>query len=42
MNITPPHVKIYVMVPNAFMGYLERGIACSLSLFDMNNISIIA
>jgi len=34
INITPPHVKIYVMEPNVFMGYLERGIACSLSLFE--------
>jgi hypothetical protein len=33
MNITPPHVKIYVMEPNVFLGYLERGIACSLIFF---------
>jgi hypothetical protein len=33
MNITLPHVKIYVVEPNVFMGYLERDIACSLSLF---------
>ncbi len=24
------HVKRYVMDPNVFLGYLERGIACSL------------
>ncbi len=29
---TPPCVKIYVMEPNVFTGYLERGIACSLSI----------
>jgi hypothetical protein len=26
---TPPHVKRYVMELNVFMGYLERGNACS-------------
>jgi len=30
---TLPHVKKYVMDPNVFLGYLERGIACSLSIF---------
>ncbi len=28
---TPPHVKRYVMEPNVFLGYLEKGIACSLN-----------
>jgi hypothetical protein len=30
---TPPHVKRYVIEPNVFIGYLERGIAYSLNLF---------
>ena len=30
----PPSFKIYVMEPNVFIGYLVRGIACSLSLFE--------
>jgi len=30
---TPPCVKRYVMEPNVFLGYLERGNACSLSCF---------
>jgi hypothetical protein len=30
---TPPHVKKYVMEPNVFMGYLEKGIACLFILF---------
>jgi hypothetical protein len=29
---TPPCVKIFVMEPNVFLGYLERGIACSSSI----------
>jgi len=29
---TPPHVKRYVMEPKVFMGYLERGITCSLNI----------
>jgi hypothetical protein len=33
MNNTPPHVKRYVMQPNVFLGYFEKGIACSLNLF---------
>jgi hypothetical protein len=28
LRSTPPHVKRYVMEPNVFLGYLERGIAC--------------
>jgi hypothetical protein len=31
---TLPCVKRYVMEPNVFLGYLERGIACSLSFFE--------
>jgi hypothetical protein len=30
---TPSHVKRYVMEIYVFLGYLERGIASSLSLF---------
>jgi hypothetical protein len=30
---TTPHVKRYVMELDVFLGYLERGIACSLSFF---------
>jgi hypothetical protein len=33
MNNTLTHVKRYVMKPNVFLGYFERGIECSLSLF---------
>ncbi len=29
----PPRVKRYVMEPNVFMEYLEKGIACSLNIF---------
>ncbi len=29
---TPPCFKIYVMEPNVFFGYLEKGIVCSFSL----------
>jgi hypothetical protein len=29
----PSHVKRYVMDTNVILGYLKRGIACSLSLF---------
>jgi hypothetical protein len=28
----PPHVKQYVMEPSVFMGYLEKGITCSLNI----------
>jgi hypothetical protein len=28
---TPPCVKIYVMEPNVFLGYLKSGIACLVS-----------
>ncbi len=37
INITPPHVKIYVIDPNIFLGYLERGIACYWVFLGMNN-----
>jgi hypothetical protein len=46
---TLPHVKIYVMEHNVFLGYLKRGVACSLNLFgheqylfnslDQNNLT---
>jgi hypothetical protein len=29
---TPPHVKKYVMEPNVFLGYLEKGNARSLNI----------
>jgi hypothetical protein len=28
---TPSRVKIYVMEPNVFLGYLKRGIACLMN-----------
>ncbi len=47
-NITP-HVNIYIMEPNVFLGYLEKGNALSLSPFkhehylfnsmDQNNLA---
>jgi hypothetical protein len=30
---TLPYVKIYVMEPNVFLGYLKRGIACLMNPF---------
>jgi hypothetical protein len=46
---TFPRVKRYVMEPNVFLGYLERGNACLLNLFgheqypfnslDQNNLA---
>jgi hypothetical protein len=30
---TPPHVKIYVIEPNVFLGYPKRGIACLVDLY---------
>jgi hypothetical protein len=49
LHNTLPCVKRYVMEPNVFMGYLKKGIACSLSLFgheqypfnslDQNNLA---
>ncbi len=38
---TLSHVKIYVMEPNVFLGYLEKGIASVLNSFGMNNTLII-
>jgi hypothetical protein len=48
---TPPHVKIYVMEPNVFLGYLKRGIACLVSpsgheqyssnILDQNNSAMV-
>jgi hypothetical protein len=32
LHNTLPCVKIYVMEPNVFFGYLEGGIACSLNI----------
>jgi hypothetical protein len=32
LSKTLPHVKRYVMEPNVFLGYLDRGIACSLNI----------
>jgi hypothetical protein len=33
LHNTLPCVKIYVMEPNVFFGYFERGIACVLNSF---------
>ncbi len=33
MNNTFPCVKRYVMEPNVFLGYFEKGIACLLNFF---------
>jgi hypothetical protein len=30
---TFPHVKIYVMEPNVFLGYIDRGIVCLVNPF---------
>ncbi len=38
---TPSHVKIYVMEPNVFLRYLEKGIACSLCLFGQEQYPLI-
>jgi len=43
---TPSRVKIYVMEPNVFLGYLKRGIACLVNhdqylynSLDQNNLA---
>jgi hypothetical protein len=33
LHNTLPCVKIYVMEPNVFLGYLKRGIACLMNPF---------
>jgi hypothetical protein len=32
LHNTTPHVKRYVMEPDVFIGYLEKGITCSLNI----------